>query len=82
MVVVGVLRGVPPYGVLGVLVHYDVFVLGRTAGVDAGHYVDCTKLGHLTFVVAFEFGPGLLVVEDFVGGIVKNLSGSLDPILA
>ncbi len=77
VVVVVVAFGVPPDfaggAFLGGLVVDDVFVLGRTAGVDAGHHVDGAEFRDLAFVVAFEAGLGLLIVEDLVSGIVKNL---------
>ena len=81
VVVVRIIRGVPPHGVLGVLVHHDVLVLGGASGIDAGHYVDGAELGHLTFVIALETGLGLLVVEDFVGRVVEDLGDTFDAIL-
>ncbi len=82
VVVVRILRSVPPYGVLGVLVHHNVLVLRRTSGIDAGHYIDRAELGHLTFVVTFKLRLGLFVVENLVGGVVKDFRGSFNTVLA
>ena len=82
VVVVGIFRSVPPYGVLGVLVHDDVLVLGGTSGEHASHNVDCAKFGNLSLLVAGEFGLGLLVVENFIGRIVKDFLYFLDTVLA
>ena len=70
VVVVRVLRGVPPNSLLGVLVHNDVLVLRRTSGVDTGHYVNCTELSLLTLLVALEGRVDLSLVKFFVGRIV------------
>ena len=82
VVVVRVLRGVPPNSVLGVLVHNDVLVLRRTSGVDAGHHVDGSELGHVTFLIALKLRLCLLVVENFVSRIVKDFLHALDSVLA
>ena len=82
VVVVLVLVRSPPYGVLGVLVHHDVLVLRGTSGVDTGHHVDGTELGYLTFLIAGEIRPCLLVEENLVRWIVKDFFHALDSILA
>ncbi len=81
LVVVFVSLGCPPNGVLGVLVHYDEFVFGRAAGVDAGHYVYSTKFGDFAFLVAFKRGFGLFVKKLIVGGVVHDFGGAVDTIL-
>ena len=81
LVVVLVLVGSPPDGVLGGLVHHEELVLGRTAGVDARHHVDGAHLGHLTLLEAAQALLGLLAKELVVGGIVHDLGGTRDPVL-
>ena len=81
MVVVLVLVGSPPHGVLGVLVHNDELVLGRTAGVDAGHNVHSTQLADLALFVAFQTGLGLFLEQLLVGGVVHDLSRAGNAIL-
>ena len=54
LVIVLVLLGGPPYGVLGVFIHNDEFVLGRTAGIYTGHHVDSTEFGFNATLEAFE----------------------------
>ena len=81
MVVVLVLVGGPPHGVLGVFVHDDVLVFGGTAGVDAGHHVDGVQLGDLADFVAGEAGLGLLLEQLLIGRIVDNLGGTGNAVL-
>ena len=81
VVVVLVLIAGPPHGVLGVLVHHDELVLGRTAGVDAGHHVHSTQLADLTLLVTFQLGIGLLGEQLLVGGVVHDFSRAGDAIL-
>ena len=73
MVVILVLLTGPPYGVLGVLIHYNVLVLRRTSGIDTGHDVDSTKFGYLTFFVALKARLGLFVEKNFVRRVVEYL---------
>ncbi len=56
MVVVFVLIGGPPYGILGIFVHYDEFVFRGAACVDTGHYIYSAKLTHLAYFVTFQAG--------------------------
>ena len=70
VVVVFILFGSPPYGILRVGIHDNVFVFGGTAGVDAGHDVDGIELGELAFVVAGEAGVHLHLKQFLEGGIV------------
>ena len=72
VVVVLVLGGGPPDGVLGVLVHDNVFVFGRAAGVDTGHDVHSVELGELAFIEAGEGGVGLEFEEIFVRRVVVD----------
>ena len=81
VVVVLVLVGSPPNGVLGVLVHDDVLVLRRTAGVDAGHNVDSIQFGLLAHFVTGEAGLGLFLVEHLVGRIVDDFRGAGNAVL-
>ena len=51
--------------------------LGRTAGVDAGHYVDSAQLGDLALPRArSSVGLGLLGEQLVVGGIIHDFSRS------
>ena len=81
VVVVLVLVGSPPNGVLGVLVHDDVLVLRRTAGVDAGHNVDSIQFGLLAHFVTGEAGLGLFLVEHLVGRIADDFRGAGNAVL-
>ena len=82
VVIVLILVAGPPHGVLGVLVHDDELILGRTAGVDAGHDVDGTQLADLALFVAFQAGLGLFLEQLLVGGVVHDLSRAGNTILA
>ncbi len=72
MIVVLVLLRGPPDSVLRILVHDDIFVFGRTAGVDAGHHVDSTKFSELTLVVASQAGVHFHFEEFLVRGVVVD----------
>ena len=77
-------RGPPDFAGLaffGGLVIDNVLVFRGAAGIDAGHDVDRAEFGNLTLVVALQTGLGLLVVEDFVGRVVKDFLDALDPVL-
>ena len=56
----------PPYGVLRVLVHYNVLVLRRTAGVDTCHDVHSAKLSVLSYLETFETCLCLLLEQLLV----------------
>ena len=81
LVVVLVFLGSPPYSVLAGFVHHEELVLGRTAGVDAGHYVHSVQLGVLAYFEAFEAGFGFLFEEYFVGGVVYDFLYAGDAVL-
>ena len=81
MVVVLVLVGGPPHSVLGVLVHDDELILGRTAGVDASHDIHSTQLADAALFIAFQAGLGLLLEQSFVGRIVYDFGGAGDAVL-
>ena len=72
MVVVFVLVRSPPNGVFRVFVHDDIFILGRTSGVDAGHDVNGIKFSELTFIVAGERRIHLHFEQFLIRGIVVN----------
>ncbi len=82
VVVVGILRSGPPDGVLGVLVHYYVFILGGSAGVDTCHYVDSVQLCELSYIVACEAFLHFFLEEELVGGVVDYLGCAVDPVFA
>ena len=81
LVVVLELVGSPPHGVLAGIIHDDELVLGRAAGVDAGHDVDGAQLTQLALLIAFERGVHLGLKQGLVRGIVDNLSYAGDAIL-
>ena len=81
VVVVLVALGGPPNGVLRVLVHNDVFVLRRTAGVDTGHYVNRIELSVLTFGITGQLRLGLLCEQILVGRVVGDHCCALNTIL-
>ena len=80
LVVVLVLGGGPPHGVLGGLVHNDELVLGGTAGVDAGHHVDGAQFADLALLVAFQAGLGFLGEQLFIRRVVHDLGGAGDTV--
>ena len=82
MVVVFVFIRSPPYSVLGILIHNDEFVFGRTSGVFAGHNVHCAQFADLTFLITFQLRFGLLLEQQVIGRVVYDLSGTRDAILA
>ena len=81
MVVVLVLVGGPPHGILGGIVHDDELVFRGAAGVNASHDVDRAQLADLSLFIALQTRLGLLLEEHFVGRIVDDLSRPGDPIL-
>ena len=82
MVVVLVALARPPYGVLGVLVHDDILVLGAAAGINAGHDVHSAQFGHLTLFIALVGGLGFFFEQQIVRRIVHNLGRAGNAILA
>ena len=82
VVVVLVLVAGPPNGVLGVLVHDDVLVLGGTAGVNAGHNIDSAQLGDLALLIAGQFGFGLLLEQHLIRGVMHDLGRAGNAILS
>jgi len=82
VVVVLVLVAGPPNGVLGVLVHDDVLVLGGTAGVNAGHDIDSAQLGDLALLIAGQLGFGLLLEQHLIRGVMHDLGRAGNAILS
>ena len=82
VVVVLILLGSPPNGVLGVLVHDDVLILGGTAGVDTSLYVYSAELSVLTNLVALKASLGLLFEELLVRRIVGDHGRASDAVLS
>ena len=81
LVVILIFVGSPPDRVLGGLVHHEKLVLGRTAGVNAGHHVHGAGLGQLTLLIAAQAFFRLLTEQFVVGGIVHDLGHARDPVL-
>ncbi len=81
LVVVGIFLGCPPYIVAGVIVEYDEFILGRTAGIYTGHYVYGAEFGYNAFFKTFECRAGLCLEELVIAGVVDHLFDILDAIL-
>ena len=73
VVIIGILGGGPPHGVFGVLIHDDEFVFRGTAGVDAGHDVDCAKLSLDALVKTFEVFLHLFLIQELIGRIADDL---------
>ncbi len=82
MVVVRILRSIPPNGVLGGLVHNDVFVLRRTSSVDTSHNVHGSEFSYLSFLVSGKVRPCLFVEENLISRVVEDLLDPLDSVLA
>ena len=51
MVVIGIFGSVPPNSVLGLVIHNDELIFGRTSGINTCHNVNSAKLGELTLVI-------------------------------
>ncbi len=81
LVIVGVTRCGPPYGVVAIGIVYDEFVLRRAACVHTGHHVDGAQFGLLTLVKAFQTGFHLLVEQNLITGVVQNLGNTSDTVL-
>ena len=81
LVVVLILVGSPPDGILGGLVHYEELVLGRTAGIDTRHHVHGAHVGQLTLLVAAKALLRLLTEQLVVGGIVHDFRHTGNPVL-
>ena len=56
VVVVLVFIGGPPYGILGIFIHYDELIFRRAAGVDTCHYIDSAELADSALFIAFQAG--------------------------
>jgi len=82
MVVVLVLRRGPPDGVLGVLVHDDVLVLGGAAGINAGHDIDGAQLADLALFIAFQLRLHLFRKQHIVGGVADDFRRAGDTVFA
>ena len=81
LVVVLVLLGGPPDGVLRRIVHHEELVLGRTAGVDAGHHVHGIHLGQLALLESLQTGLGLLAEQFVVRRVVDHFGRTRDTVL-
>ena len=76
VVVIFVTFGGPPYGVLGGLVHDDVFILGGAAGINSGHDIDGTELGQHALVITLKRGIHFILKELLVPGVINNLGST------
>ena len=81
LVVVLILVAGPPDGIARRVVHHKELVLGRTAGIFAGHHIHRTGIGQLAPFVTGEGRVHLLLEKPFVRRIVQYLRGSGDTIL-
>ena len=73
MVVILVTLSGPPHGVLGVLIHDDVFVFRGAASIDTSHDVDGTELRQNALVEPFKRGIHLILKQLFIAWIVDDL---------
>ncbi len=81
LVVVLVLRGGPPYGVLAGVIENEELVLGGTSGVNAGHYVDGTELGYLALVIAGQRRISLFHEQLIIRRVVNNFLNAGNTVL-
>ena len=81
MVIILVLIGCPPNGVLGILIHDDVFVLGGTTGKFSGHDIDGTKLADLALLIPGKTRLCLLLEQLFIGRIIDNFRSAGNSVL-
>ena len=82
MIVILILVRCPPNGVPGILIHNDKFIFGRASGVNTGHNIYSAKLCNLTFLITGQTWFCLFLKQFFVGGIVHNLRGTCNAVLA
>ena len=81
MIVVLIFVGSPPDGILGGIVNYNKLVLGRAAGVYAGHDVDSAQLAELALFIALKAGLGLFLKEHLIGRIVDYFRSAGNAVL-
>jgi hypothetical protein len=81
LVVVLVLGRRPPDRVAGHVVHHEELILGRTAGVNAGHHVYRAGVRKLPLLVAAKSLAGLLAEKLVVRGIIDDLLDACNPVL-
>ena len=81
MVIIRILRGIPPYSVLGLCVLDDVLVFRRTSGEDTSLDVNRAKFTLHAFLKTGKSRLGLLLKEQLVGRVVNNLLDILNAIL-
>ncbi len=80
-VVVLIVVGSPPHGVLGNVVAHQIFVFRRTACINAGKDVDRTVGGKDATLVAFQLRVQLVAVQVVVAWIVDDVFDIFDAIL-
>ena len=81
MVIIRILRCGPPNRILGLLVHNDEFVFGRTSGINTCHNVYRTKLGLHALVIACQCRIHLVLIQFLIGRIVDQFFGPRNAIL-
>jgi len=81
LVVVLVFGRSPPDGILRRLVHHEELVLGRTAGIDAGHHVHGAHVGYNALVETAQALLGLLAEQLVIRRIVHDLRNAGDAVL-
>ncbi len=81
MVVVGILRCGPPYGIVRLSIVYDEFVFGRTSCINTGHNVNCIELGKLSLIIPRKIRLCLLFEKKLVRRVVDDFCGTGDAIL-
>ncbi len=81
MVVILVAVGGPPDGVLGVFIHNDILVFGRTAGINAGHDIYGTEFGQNTLVIAFQRRVHFVIEKSIIGRIIDDFFGIHNAVL-
>ena len=82
MIVIFVFVGGPPYGIFGVVVHYDEFVFRGASRINAGHHVYRAQLADLSLFVPLQLRSGLFIEQHLVRRIVHDLGRAGNAILA
>ena len=82
MVVVFIFVRSPPHCILGIFVHNDELVFGRTSGINSGHDVYCAEFAYLPLLVAFESGFGFFFEQKLVRRIINDFCGSGNTVLS
>ncbi len=81
MVIVRIFRSGPPYGVLGILIHDDVLILGRTAGEFTSENINRAKIGKVSLCVTGKVRIHFIFKQLLVGRVVDDFGSTGNAVL-